>query len=1084
MRDAGGYRSGLVAALCALALCAIVSPFASADRPQFGGRPVSFDPIDESNLRSGPCNDYRLTTEDGTSENAIGLLPGGNMAWANRFEAVAGCELITAVKVSFGDIPNGWPAQIYVLSDPNQDGHPGDSLTLATANVTVANAQSNAFNTYPIGPVSVSGRFFIAVRMQHDEGQFPANLDQTAPHSNVSWITFGMSNNNNPFSSAPSGNTSNLNQLSGLNGDWMLRAVSQSHPCSVPLPPCRSDVGGANNGPPDGQTNVTDLLIVINTWGQTGPQNGVRPKGDCHPLPNGDCTVNVGDLLAVINGWGTCPCEQRACCFPDGTCQFLCESPCTSSGGTWQAGGTTCGSVNCPTTPVNDECSGAIQISDGTTNVNNTGATTSTGVPGAECIFGGPGQFRRDIWFRYAASCTGNVTVSTCNTTGSVTDTVLQILSGECGNLTEVLCNDDGFCDGAPSPYLARATFTAAQGAQLYIRLGTWSDLAPGPITLTINCTPFNPDFCADAQPLTLATPYCGNLNSATPDNAPICNAVSAAKGIWHKITGTGTTLTASLCGSNQQQFYDARLSVYCGAGCDNLICVAAANNNTCNLFEQVTFCSAPGRTYWILVHTDDAGGEGQYCLQVTSGASCNNPVSCSVPGDECSTPIEIGSGPLTYVFNTAGATSNAANGNTCDPFNDSPAIYSDIWLRWTATQTGTVTFSTCASSGNFDNKMAIYSGISCPQSIGNMIACDDNTCVPFARFTAFVTTGQTYLIRLGSPFASPAQHGSGSLAISTATPPPANDECSGALVVNLGANPIGTNAGATTSQSIPGGNCGFANEPFTKDRWYKFTNTGASSYFKFTLCGAATSGDTMISVLSSSSGGSCPPVLPQLGCNDDFCDEVSEISITSAPIASGQTVFIRVGNWNNAPDYTNATLTISTTAAPPPFVCGISACALNENQPCRVDGDDPLTDPNGGCNSTGLPPGTAFAGPISVNQTVCGIVSTYYTNGNWRDTDWYLFTPTATGVYTLRKDSTYAGTLGFVTNGTNDVRTCGGSVGFVNGGGNVAAGQTSIFSFLQAGRTYAVFFAPAPTVVLDCPPPGQYNYCLRVTGP
>jgi hypothetical protein len=56
--------------------------------------------------------------------------------------------------------------------------------------------------------------------------------------------------------------------------------------------PCIADIA-----PPagNGQVNVDDLLVVINTWGSDG-------AGDV----TGNGVVNVDDLLAVVNSWGSC----------------------------------------------------------------------------------------------------------------------------------------------------------------------------------------------------------------------------------------------------------------------------------------------------------------------------------------------------------------------------------------------------------------------------------------------------------------------------------------------------------------------------------------------------------------------------------------------------------------------------------------------------------------------------------------------------------------------------------------------------------------------------------------------------------
>lgn len=66
--------------------------------------------------------------------------------------------------------------------------------------------------------------------------------------------------------------------------------------------PCVTDING------DGQTNVVDLLAIVNQWGAC-PGLPALCTGDIAPTgpPLGDDLVNVLDLLAVVNGWGQCP---------------------------------------------------------------------------------------------------------------------------------------------------------------------------------------------------------------------------------------------------------------------------------------------------------------------------------------------------------------------------------------------------------------------------------------------------------------------------------------------------------------------------------------------------------------------------------------------------------------------------------------------------------------------------------------------------------------------------------------------------------------------------------------------------------
>lgn len=66
-------------------------------------------------------------------------------------------------------------------------------------------------------------------------------------------------------------------------------------PCSEcqPFTPCWGDVVVSG-----GTVNIDDLLLVINSWGISGP----------HPADaNYDFSVDIDDLLLVINSWGLCP---------------------------------------------------------------------------------------------------------------------------------------------------------------------------------------------------------------------------------------------------------------------------------------------------------------------------------------------------------------------------------------------------------------------------------------------------------------------------------------------------------------------------------------------------------------------------------------------------------------------------------------------------------------------------------------------------------------------------------------------------------------------------------------------------------
>jgi cysteine-rich repeat protein len=149
--------------------------------------------------------------------------------------------------------------------------------------------------------------------------------------------------------------------------------------------------------------------------------------------------------------------------------------------------------------PPNDGCSEALLITDGDTAFSTIDATTD-GTAHPSCG-PGSGQTYADVWFDYIATCTGDVTVSTCGAADFDTDVVIYSDGGsDCGVLPcppgaveLVACNDDAAgCAGLTS----EATTPVSQGNCYRIRVGGFD--APehqGSGVLTVQCVP--PD-CGD----------------------------------------------------------------------------------------------------------------------------------------------------------------------------------------------------------------------------------------------------------------------------------------------------------------------------------------------------------------------------------------------------------------------------------------------------------------------------------------------------------------------------------------------------------------------------------------------------------
>ncbi|MCH8968267.1 MAG: Ig-like domain-containing protein, partial [Planctomycetes bacterium] len=140
--------------------------------------------------------------------------------------------------------------------------------------------------------------------------------------------------------------------------------------------------------------------------------------------------------------------------------------------------------------PVNDECADKLVIFDGVTEFSTSSATTDGGdtdCTGDCCDFGDP-MIHNDVWYNYDATCSGTLTVSTCDTVNY--DSKIGIYDG-CGACpyggNEIGCNDDG--EGCPL-FSSLATADVVQGNCYTVRIGAFSPSDAGSGTVLVDCAP------------------------------------------------------------------------------------------------------------------------------------------------------------------------------------------------------------------------------------------------------------------------------------------------------------------------------------------------------------------------------------------------------------------------------------------------------------------------------------------------------------------------------------------------------------------------------------------------------------------
>jgi len=189
------------------------------------------------------------------------------------------------------------------------------------------------------------------------------------------------------------------------------------------------------------------------------------------------------------------------------------------------------GSCACP--PVNDDCSGAIDVGCGVS-VNGstmlasaeTGAGTCSGI-----TVSAPG-----LWYRLIG--TGQqTTVSTCASSpaGTFTDTKLHVYTGSCSNLVCVGANDD---DANCTFFKSTVIFTAAAGIPYYVLVSEFGLGVGIDFVLTVDCvdcaSPVINDDCASALPQPNGVPTPASLCCSNSDNISACNAFGTGYGVWY----------------------------------------------------------------------------------------------------------------------------------------------------------------------------------------------------------------------------------------------------------------------------------------------------------------------------------------------------------------------------------------------------------------------------------------------------------------------------------------------------------------------------------------------------------------------
>jgi hypothetical protein len=278
-----------------------------------------------------------------------------------------------------------------------------------------------------------------------------------------------------------------------------------------------------------------------------------------------------------------------------------------------------------PPPPVNDDCTGAITVTCGSTTTGTTEGTTNESA--AVCgISGVTIQNTPGVWYKYVGDGS-DVTVTTCSPTITTGDARIAVFTGSCGTMTCIGGNDDATAAGCATNTLASVvTFSTAIGTDYYILVYSYSLANPGvnPINfqLSVNCVAAcspvtNNDDCSTAMGLTLNTPVTGTDNLCSSPSLdvtyPTCgNQFGTYYDTWYWFdSGSSTDFTISL----DNQTGTNGFAVYSGS-CGTLTMVPASCTTT-GADIALTGLTM-GTTYYLRVFSTTPVARGSYDLTVS----------------------------------------------------------------------------------------------------------------------------------------------------------------------------------------------------------------------------------------------------------------------------------------------------------------------------------------------------------------------------------------------------------------------------------------------------------------------------------
>ena len=405
-------------------------------------------------------------------------------------------------------------------------------------------------------------------------------------------------------------------------------------------------------------------------------------------------------------------------------------------------------------------------------------------------------------------------------------------------------------------------------------------------------CPPAN-DECATAIVLN-----CGDvLTAQSTDGATGATTTSCVgtigNDIWYSFEGDGQIITLTATSTNlegpQVEVYESTDGTC--AGFTPGSCFASAG--TGETVVTVNFVSTVGKTYYThigsWISTDPAV---VFDLAITCAAPPTAPANDDCAGAESLTVNPDDSCAVFASGTVAGATASSVDATSCNGTEDD-----DVWYSFTATDAlQTIKLSNVVGSST-GMSYSVWSG-----DCGTLALVAGSCSSVNASTITGLTAGQTYYVRVYTTTATAFQNTTFDICIGTPPPPPANDDCTGAIEITPGGTissfpVVGSTVSATNTTGLPTLTCVATNR--SNDVWYSVVVPDSGS---LTIETNPTPGTVMTDTVLTIFSGVCGSLV-EVGCDDDSSTSGAFSLKALTGLTPGSTLYIGVWRYGTTLD-------------------------------------------------------------------------------------------------------------------------------------------------------------------------------------